>query len=91
MVLLHFVIQPPREDMQRQDPILPQAILHIVVNGEELESCSATLAALVRELDLAEARVATALNQCFIPRAKRHETPLADGDRVEIVSPRQGG
>lgn len=35
--------------------------------------------------------VATALNGEFVPRETRADTPLAEGDRLEIITPRQGG
>ena len=65
--------------------------MQIIVNGTSREVAAATLAALIDELDLGEATVATALNQAFVRAADRDATALADGDAVEIVSPRQGG
>jgi sulfur carrier protein len=35
--------------------------------------------------------VATALNGDFVPRDKRAATQIGNGDKVEIVAPRQGG
>jgi sulfur carrier protein len=63
----------------------------ITLNGTSREVQAATLAALIDELDLGEATVATALNQAFVRAADRGATTLAEGDAVEIVSPRQGG
>jgi sulfur carrier protein len=63
----------------------------LTVNGEPREIAAATLAEALVALDYAEAVVATALNGDFVPKRKRAETPLADGDRIEIVAPRQGG
>ena len=63
----------------------------IRVNGEPCETKAATLAALLDELDYGEATVATALNRSFVRRKDRVETRLADGDEVEILTPRQGG
>jgi sulfur carrier protein len=63
----------------------------ITLNGTSREVQAATLAALIDELDLGEATVATALNQAFVRAADRSATTLAEGDAVEIVSPRQGG
>lgn len=65
--------------------------MRITVNGTSREVEAATLAALVAELDLGEVTVATALNQTFVRATDRGATALADGDAVEIVSPRQGG
>ncbi len=65
--------------------------MQIVVNGEPQDLAAATLAEALAALDYADAVVATALNGAFVPKRKRAETPLAEGDRIEIVAPRQGG
>ncbi|MBE0453044.1 sulfur carrier protein ThiS [Roseovarius autotrophicus] len=65
--------------------------MKITVNGTARETAAPTLAALLIEMDLGMAKVATALNEGFVPAPQRAATPLADGDRVEIVAPRQGG
>ena len=46
---------------------------------------------VVRHAHFAEAKVATAVNGCFVASTKRGLTPLAPKDAVEIVAPRQGG
>jgi len=63
----------------------------VVVNGELQEVRGATLAEALQWLDFGEAKVATALNGEFVPARSRETTPLRDGDRIEIVAPRQGG
>ncbi len=63
----------------------------ISVNGSPREVEAATLAALLAELDYADATVATALNQAFVRAVDRPATPIRDGDAVEILTPRQGG
>ncbi|VTZ23324.1 Thiamine biosynthesis protein ThiS [Methylocella tundrae] len=65
--------------------------MQIEVNGKRLEAAADTLAALLRELDYDDHHVATALNQKFVRRTDRSETRLKEGDKIEIVSPRQGG
>ena len=65
--------------------------MKLVVNGVEQEIAADTLAAALLRLDYGEARVATALNGEFVPARKRGATALREGDRVEIVAPRQGG
>lgn len=65
--------------------------IELVVNGRKFHSCARTLAELVEEQGLGNARVATALNGEFVPEARRGTTALGAGDRVEIVSARQGG
>jgi len=63
----------------------------IEVNGETHEVTATTLAALLAELGLAEARVATAVNGSFVPATTRATRAIMAGDRVEILSPMQGG
>jgi sulfur carrier protein len=65
--------------------------MKITVNGKPVEASSGTLAALLDELGHGDKRVATAVNEDFVPAAKRDTYQLAEGDRVEIVAPRQGG
>jgi sulfur carrier protein len=65
--------------------------MKLVVNGDLQEVPAATLAEALQSLDLAEAKVATALNGEFVPARARAATLVKDGDRVEIVAPRQGG
>ena len=65
--------------------------MRLVINGVEQEIVADTLAAALLRLDYGEARVATALNGEFVPARKRGDTALREGDRVEIVAPRQGG
>ncbi|MFC7704736.1 sulfur carrier protein ThiS [Plastorhodobacter daqingensis] len=65
--------------------------MKIEVNGAPQTVSATTLAALLVELDLAEARVATAVNGQFVPAAGRVDQPLSEGDRIEILSPMQGG
>ena len=65
--------------------------VNILVNGEARNVEAATLAEILHALDFAEAKVATALNGEFVPARARAATPVKDGDRIEIVAPRQGG
>lgn len=63
----------------------------IVVNGAAVTARAATLADLVAELGYGSARVATAVNGDFVAERARATHAVAAGDRIEIVSPRQGG
>jgi sulfur carrier protein len=65
--------------------------MRLVVNGESQDLPAATLADALQSLNFAEAKVATALNGEFVPARARKATTLKDGDRIEIVAPRQGG
>jgi sulfur carrier protein len=63
--------------------------LHI--NGEERAFADSappagfTLAALIESLNMKSDRVAIELNREIVPREHWPETPLKDGDRLEIV------
>lgn len=63
----------------------------IMVNGEQVTTRAATLADLLADRSLADRKVATAHNGDFVPERARGEVRLKAGDRIEIVSPRQGG
>jgi sulfur carrier protein len=65
--------------------------MKIVVNGEASQTGASTLAELLAELELGDAKVATALNGAMVRAVKRDATPIAEGDRVEILAPMQGG
>jgi len=65
--------------------------MKLVVNGERRDVAAADIAAVLAALDYDQASVATALNGAFVPRRKRAQTPVRDGDRLEILAPRQGG
>ena len=64
-------------------------ILHL--NGEPREVEAASLDALLRELGVEPAAVATAHNGEFVPRGERADIRLTAGDKVELLSPMQGG
>ncbi|MBQ0914300.1 MULTISPECIES: sulfur carrier protein ThiS [Streptomyces] len=66
--------------------------MKISVNGEPREVAAGTaLDALVGTLTSAPSGVAAALNETVVPRARWAATPLADGDRVEVLTAVQGG
>ena len=65
--------------------------MKIIVNGAPVQTGAATLAALLAEQGKAQAKVATAVNETFVPATARETHALSEGDRVEIVAPRQGG
>ena len=66
-------------------------VLALTVNGETVATSAPSLDALLAELGYAGRKVATALNGAFVAAAARAATPLAPGDRIEIVAPRSGG
>jgi sulfur carrier protein len=63
----------------------------LIVNGEPRDIMAANLLEALIALDYADAIVATALNGDFVPARSRAATLVMDGDRIEIVAPRQGG
>ncbi len=65
--------------------------MRIQVNGRPREVTATTLEALLRELGYEDQKVGTAVNQEFVRDRDRQQTPLQEGDAVEIVTPRQGG
>lgn len=65
--------------------------MKLMINGELKDLEAGTVAEVLGALDLAEARVATALNGQFVPAAARSDTALSPGDSLEILSPMQGG
>ena len=64
--------------------------MKIVLNGAPREVAATTLSALLDECGFS-GRVATAVNEDFIPATLRDSHALQDGDRIEIVAPMQGG
>jgi sulfur carrier protein len=67
------------------------AALSLTVNGVRMDVVASSLAALLLASGYADTRVATALNGDFVPERARSETKLKSGDRIEILTPRQGG
>ena len=65
--------------------------MKIKVNGELKLTAAKNLEELCRELGVTEARIATARNGEFVPAATREKAGIAEGDAIEILSPRQGG
>lgn len=63
----------------------------LILNGRRVETSARLLSDLVAAHGFGELRVATALNGAFVAAARRDTTILSPGDRVEIVSARQGG
>ncbi|WOS65440.1 sulfur carrier protein ThiS [Sinorhizobium fredii] len=62
-----------------------------IVNGEALESSATTLSDLLLALDYESEWLATAINGELVHRQDRGARRLSEGDRIEILSPMQGG
>lgn len=65
--------------------------MKIAVNGQITDVQGADLGTVLAELGFGGAKIATALNEAFVPSGTRAATLLRDGDRLEIVAPQQGG
>jgi len=65
--------------------------MRVIINGEAREISSASVDALLGELDYAGTHFAIALNYDVVPRSRWAQTLLRSGDEIEIITPRQGG
>ncbi|OJG00072.1 sulfur carrier protein ThiS [Pararhizobium antarcticum] len=65
--------------------------MKLIVNGENEDLESATLADLLVTLDYEGDWLATAVNGEIVHRKDRASRVLSDHDRIEILSPMQGG
>ena len=65
--------------------------MRVTVNGEQREIASASVDALLGELEYEGTHFAIALNFDVLPRSQWAHTPLKSGDEIEIITPRQGG
>jgi sulfur carrier protein len=65
--------------------------MKILVNGAWRETQREELAGALEELGYGGSVVSTAVNGEFIAAALRARTVLAEGDRVEVLAPMQGG
>ena len=65
--------------------------MRIMVNGELVEVSGAALSEVLDDLGYGGRKVATAVNEVFVPAGGRSTTVLSPGDRLEIVAPQQGG
>ena len=63
----------------------------VIVNGERRETVAAHIDALLDELEYPSRQLAIAVNYDVVPRARWGERRLNEGDRIEILTPRQGG
>ena len=65
--------------------------MRVTVNGEQREINSSSVDALLGELEYQGTHFAIALNYDVLPRSQWAQTPLKNGDEIEIITPRQGG
>lgn len=65
--------------------------MRIQVNGELREVAAATILGLVEELGLDVRKVAVERNLEIVPKSLHAATPIAEGDRIEVVQFVGGG
>jgi sulfur carrier protein len=65
--------------------------MKILVNGAWRETHRQELEGALEELGYAGSVVSTAVNGEFVAATLRARTPLAEGDRIEVLAPMQGG
>ena len=66
--------------------------MNILLNGESYACADgASIAQLLRQLDLQSERLAVELNKVIVPRSRFHRQTLKDRDKVEIVRAIGGG
>ena len=63
----------------------------MTVNGEQKDVAATRIDALLGELDFEGTHFAIAVNYDVVPRTRWAQTVIAEGDTVEILTPRQGG
>jgi sulfur carrier protein len=70
-----------------------RAALELVVNGipQRLDPAPATVADLVRALNLDGKRIAVERNGEIVPKSRYADTHVAAGDRLEVVAAVGGG
>ena len=64
--------------------------MKVEINGEAREVQGPMLADVLEELGY-DGKIATAVNEAFVAKTHRTDHALKDGDRIEIVAPKQGG
>jgi sulfur carrier protein len=65
--------------------------MRIFLNDDAHDIEPGSLADALEFLGLGGRKVATAVNGRFVAAPARPATKLADGDRIEVVAPMQGG
>ena len=65
--------------------------MKLIVNGKTRNVVAETLAALLDDLEYEGHWLATAINGEVVPAPLRSACALAEGDRIEILSPMKGG
>lgn len=65
--------------------------MNIILNGKQVDLDTYILDQALVELGYACSSIATAVNGEFVAACDRQQTTLKDNDRLEVLSPMQGG
>ncbi|BDY04820.1 sulfur carrier protein ThiS [Ferrimonas sp. YFM] len=65
--------------------------MNLTINGESRQVTSTTLAQLITELGQKGGALALALNGTIVPKGQWPQTPLNNGDSVDLFSVIAGG
>ncbi|ULJ74905.1 sulfur carrier protein ThiS [Rhizobium gallicum] len=65
--------------------------MRLIINGEAQDICAKTLSELLRLMDYEGEWLATAVNGELVHREDRADHALDENDRIEILTPMQGG
>ena len=65
--------------------------MRLIINGEPETTAATTLSQLLAALDYEGEWLATAVNGELVHREDRDDHLLNDNDRIEILTPMQGG
>ncbi|RUW01307.1 sulfur carrier protein ThiS [Mesorhizobium sp. M1A.F.Ca.IN.020.06.1.1] len=65
--------------------------MKLTINGKACEVTATTLSRLLADLEFEGDWLATAVNSEVVPAAARADCHLCEGDRIEILTPMQGG
>jgi sulfur carrier protein len=63
----------------------------VTVNGEHRDVAATTIPALLEELEYEGEFLVVAVNHDVVQRRRWEDIEIKAGDRIEIVTPRQGG
>ncbi len=65
--------------------------MNIVVNGQDVETASNELKAIVEKLGYQCHKVVVAVNQEFVAKEKWDDFRVSAGDTLDVLSPVEGG
>ena len=65
--------------------------MRITLNGIDRDTGVRTLSELVAEVSDRNTGIAVAVNSEVVPRSSWSSTPVAEGDRIDVVTAVQGG